>query len=738
MRRGSLLVGTCARLLPPPVPAGAALARAFAALVLACALAACARDAEPVRAVSLVPALARQPAPLGVWTTWRGRELALVPDDTVGLWWLHCPFTDADWEPTQWRDVWSAPRPLPAIGQANLVGKSESLLISGLPAREISAGAALRDPARLVHGDYAAAGERVYLCSPRVALAQPIELVTPLRLWSGDAGESRVGANGVRGSGFSLLSGQAIATELAARGASELVFATTSIALPDPARAPNALHVRLDGASVHATQPSPAEQGLLQWHRVALPAIPARGARLEFELAGDPACVFVLVPELRPQRAVRADRAVARDPDARPDILLLLADTFRADLLTAYGAPSELAPGLERLARDATVFEHCWSASTWTLPAHASLFSGLLPSQHGAVSTTSAMPKEPRMLAEHLRALGYRTAAFTEGAYVSPEFGLSRGFDVFHAATRDVEQTVDAALAFLDTADERPLFVFVHSYRTHSPYHASDAARAALRDVLEIPASEQAVLEEHVERSRAAATPAELAAASAAYGRALAPLYRAGAWDLDRAFDRLIGEWDRRGFGRRGAIAFTSDHGEALGEHAQLGHGISVYDEVLRVPLLLRVRGRAPGRDAAPASLVDLPRTLSAIAGLEPWPGWTGRDLFTATSGAPAIHAFECAPGPDTRMAAIHDLLKLVVAGAEADKLDAQLLAAFDLRADPLELAPLLTASEARCRDAWSHARPPLELLVPAAPAAEAELDAALRHRLQDLGYLGK
>lgn len=701
-------------------------------VVLALSLPSCTRTVETPRAVSLVPALAWRPPPQGTWTHWRDSALALVPDETVGLWWLHCSFGAADWEATQWPDVWSAPRPLPPIGQANLVGKRELLLLGEHAARPVDLDAALREPDKLVHGDYATAGERVYVCAPRAWLAERAELRTPLRLWSGEPGESRVGAGGLRGSGFALLSGQTIATELARRGASELVFATTTIALPDAARKPNALRVTLGAAVVYGAEPSPADSGLLQWHRVALPALGSGGARLAFELAGDPACVFVLVPELR---APRSQAQAQRPRGARPDILLVLADTFRADLLTPYGAQTEYAPGLERLARESVLFERAWSASTWTLPAHASLLSGLLPSQHGAIHSAAAMPKEPRMLAEQLRALGYRTGAFTEGAYVSPEFGFARGFDVFHAAARDVEQTVDAALEFLDTADERPTFVFVHTYRTHTPYHASAEARAALRDVFEIPASEDVVRAEYLARNEGIADPQQLAVE---YGRALEPLYRAGAWDLDRACARLTTEWDRRGFGRGGVLVFTSDHGEALGEHARLGHGSTLYDEVLRVPLLVRAPGLAPRRDAAPASLVDLPRTLIALARGQPWPNWAGRDLFAPMQRPLPVHAFECSATPETRMAAIDGALKLIVHAAQADQPDARLLEAYDLAADPLELASLLPGAETSCRDAWRHARPPVELLVPAAPAAAAELDPALRRRLEDLGYLGR
>ncbi|HZE88688.1 MAG TPA: sulfatase, partial [Verrucomicrobiae bacterium] len=315
---------------------------------------------------------------------------------------------------------------------------------------------------------------------------------------------------------------------------------------------------------------------------------------------------------LRGAIAASFPRALA----GRPNVILVSLDTVRADHVGCYGYARPTTPILDALARESTLFELAVAPAPWTLPSHASMFTSLYPHEHGAAGPSSTLAAERVTIAETLREAGYSTAAFTGGGYLSSKFGLSQGFDVFeNLYDSPTSAIVSRALAWFDGRPaDQPYFLFVHTYEPHTPY--TSATFASLPDAGRVGPS---FAEEDLRELRSGQfrpTPAEQ--------RYIEDLYDGDIHAADAALGPL---WDRlRAAGEldRSLVIVTSDHGEELFERSartSAGHGHSLYEELLRVPLVIRYAKGFPAgmRVATPVSLIDLVPTLAAVTGV-PWP----------------------------------------------------------------------------------------------------------------------
>ncbi len=297
--------------------------------------------------------------------------------------------------------------------------------------------------------------------------------------------------------------------------------------------------------------------------------------------------------------AAIAGCARARGPAAPPSVLLVTIDTLRADRVGAYGDTAAHTPHIDAVAREGLLFEAAVSPVPLTLPAHATLLTGLMPPRHGVRGNGSfALGPGPRTLGEALKRRGLRTAAFVGAFPLARRFGLDRGFDVyddaferapglhFDFAERRADRVVEAALAWL-AAVHGPAFLWVHLYDPHAPYDPPEGFRGV-------------------------------------------DAYRGEIAFADAMLGRLLRAWDARP--GPSVVAVTSDHGEAFGEHGEESHGLFVYDTTLHVPLVLRGPGLPAGRRAGSrVSIADLAATLAALAGAE---AIAGRSLARFSSAA--------------------------------------------------------------------------------------------------------
>ena len=286
------------------------------------------------------------------------------------------------------------------------------------------------------------------------------------------------------------------------------------------------------------------------------------------------------------------------EPEApRPDVLVFLVDTLRADHLSTYGY-ERATPAIDAFARDAVVFERAYSPTTWTRPATASLLAGVMPAQHGAVRLHHRVAERVRFLSQDLQELGYATAAVIGNANVWAKWGFDRGFDQFvelPAQARDAKQAVDAALEILEQRDRAPLFLYVHTIGPHEPYEPpaqfAPEGSGPVIDPIRIDAE----------------TPARtIAATVAAYDGEIA--YH------DAEFGRFVEHLRALDVYDSALIVLLSDHGQEHGEHGGGSHGHTLFEELVRVPLLVKLPGNrhAGRRVGALASLLDVYPTVLA------------------------------------------------------------------------------------------------------------------------------
>jgi len=331
-----------------------------------------------------------------------------------------------------------------------------------------------------------------------------------------------------------------------------------------------------------------------------------------------------------------------RAAPARPDIVLIVWDTCRADRLSAYGYGKETSPWLESFAEDAVLFREAYSPSPWTPPAHGSLFTGLLPKRHGLLQGLGdrIAPGIP-LLAETLRKAGYETVCFTANGFISSVTGLDAGFEKVVPLYRGdsvaradlVVEEIDAWLTARANAPgcpARPLFLFVNFMDLHIPRTPS------LEDALAMAGRPdpghgigRALL---LDPTDAVAHVLGVERLDAETLAGMGPVYDASARFLDGCTGRLADRLRRAGILDGAFFALAGDHGEHLGEQGRISHEMSLYDPVLRIPMVVRWPGRLDGGrvETAQVRLQDLYPTILEAAGI-PVPNRTGTDAKTLT-----------------------------------------------------------------------------------------------------------
>jgi len=338
--------------------------------------------------------------------------------------------------------------------------------------------------------------------------------------------------------------------------------------------------------------------------------------------AGHEAALRLVRPSLRashdPQPRAGA-ASVARTPGRRPDVFIYLVDALRADRLGCYGYRRGTSPHLDAFAREAVLVERTFAHSSWTKASVASLLTGSTPFRHGVEGRNDALPPEVATLAQTLRGAGYHTVMVYANTWVGSPWGLDRGFEDVRRLPlarsdrihREVVSILDAA-----TRDPRPLFLYVHTIDPHDPY---DPPAEQWRRFAAPVTSLRRVSHDDLGRIRAEgeAHPER----QARYAKELSALYDAEVAANDEQFGLFVDELRRRERLDRALVVFTADHGEEFFEHGGLGHGQTLFPEVLRVPLVIRFPGGVNGgARLASARHVDVLPTILEAAG-RPLPG---------------------------------------------------------------------------------------------------------------------
>ncbi len=317
-----------------------------------------------------------------------------------------------------------------------------------------------------------------------------------------------------------------------------------------------------------------------------------------------------------------------------------MVDTLRADHLGAYGYDRPTSPNIDRFATDATLFTEMTAQTSWTRPAVASVFTGLNPQVHGINGRADAIPDSVELLAEIFQEMGWDTAAVITNGNVGKKFGFDRGFEIFNwlrerAQLPEVHQLSDKvneqAFPWLENrSPERPFLLYLHTTDPHGPYTPRSPYREQFAPEVTDPS--QGSNDRIAEMSQGARADDELV-------RSLRNLYDAEIAFNDEAFGALLEKLRALGLYDSTLIILLSDHGEEFGEHAQLAHGKSLFDEQLKVPLVIRFPdGRGVGATVdSIARQIDILPTLLDYVGAQIPPAVQGRSLLPAVaSGEPS------------------------------------------------------------------------------------------------------
>ncbi len=421
-------------------------------------------------------------------------------------------------------------------------------------------------------------------------------------------------------------------------------------------------------------------------------------------------------------------------PPQRPNILLIVIDTLRADSLSCYGHARQTSPFLDHLAAEGVRFDRAYAPCSWTVPSVASMLSSTYVNQHGlgrrfrgeggGVSTWAIIPSDVPCLAQLLSDGGYKTFGLVANMSLAPERGFDRGFGRYGCiGSVNVDRVREALATWLPeiAGAQEPWFFWLHLFDPHGPYDG----RAPWLEEFD-PEWRRAAPMNGMSPPQFAARAKKLPASDVAVAKAC--------YDSEiRAADELIREVFARLPGADDAfVLVTADHGEEFLDHGGTLHGGSLYDEQIRVPFIIRTPDRrsAGTVEAQPVSLVDVLPTLLGAAGLESPPGAAGINVMTK-DGVNVPEGREVFAELRGLRAVIDARWKLIITmgSRDADRL-------FDLSSDPGENLNL-AATEAGLLEARRVLIDGYEEGVRQTPPQGIEIDRRTVEKLRSLGYLG-
>jgi len=317
--------------------------------------------------------------------------------------------------------------------------------------------------------------------------------------------------------------------------------------------------------------------------------------------------------------------ACSKGEDRPLNVLLISIDTLRADRLSCYGYERPTSPSIDGLAARGLLFENSIAHSPWTLPSHAAMLTGRFPHRIGMVSGTSKLPHDVATLASILDENRYLTGAFVNSYYLQDKHGFDRGFLTFEFVG-DVEinrgrEITRKATEWLDRYGKKKFFLFVHYYDVHSSFTPSEEYARLFTKEYDGPADGNTF-----QLLGARTGKVELSEKDIAH---VSDLYDAEIRQLDAQIGRLLEHLASLGLDGRTLVVLSADHGEEFLEHGGLLHGMTFYNEVINVPLLMAGPGVPAGRRVTGiAALADIVPTVLGRLGIAHDGPFDGIDLF--------------------------------------------------------------------------------------------------------------
>jgi arylsulfatase A-like enzyme len=447
-----------------------------------------------------------------------------------------------------------------------------------------------------------------------------------------------------------------------------------------------------------------------------------------------------------------------------PNIVLVVVDTLRADRIGATGNPRGITPFIDSLAARGYVFHNAYAPSSWTNPSVASILTSRYQSQHGIVTFESVLADSEVTLPEVLKTRGYATGFFSANGLIARRMGFSQGYDLYRSimARGKIEPRYlwipersdrinGDALGWVDglakTAPTTPIFLHMHYMEPHNPYAPRAEALDTIADGHERP---------DVQKANGSAFFGHTITLTPEMLTNLRDVYDAEVLSLDIGLRSLFAELGQRHLLDNAVVVITADHGEEFKEHGLIGHDKSLYEEVVRVPLIMLVPGHTERTDIEQVvSLVDIAPTLVDLAGgpiPEPFEGQSLKGtLINDPNRWRVLSWFSGMPGSNgTRGSAYTELIKnaerdarrftphehaIVVGSHKLIVGTAGEHEYYDLAADPGEknATGLSEADRNKLQNAYDLIR--ARTRQRAAPRDTQELDPETRERMRALGY---
>ncbi len=334
--------------------------------------------------------------------------------------------------------------------------------------------------------------------------------------------------------------------------------------------------------------------------------------------------VAVSWTQAQTQTGEQRSRPEAPEPPEKPNVVIFMIDTLRADRLGIYGYDRRpTSPRIDELAREAVVFEQACAPSPWTLPTVVSLMTSTFPCEHGTLNDRHMLSKQLMPLAERMQRLRYTTLGLYSNPFAGPDYGLDRGFNVLQPDRNSGGEKVGRLLG---TYPNKPLFLYIHNIEPHTPHHYAPKHTDGFRD---IPREIRRDIKKNYVGYRSLTRidffenqPLGTTDNTQEQDRRMAALtsrlddynelYDAAVRLADTRVGTVIDELKRRGYWENTLFILLSDHGEEMNEHGGWLHDQSVYEELVHVPLIVRFpRGQYAGRRVqSVVTLVDVLPTI--------------------------------------------------------------------------------------------------------------------------------
>ncbi len=460
------------------------------------------------------------------------------------------------------------------------------------------------------------------------------------------------------------------------------------------------------------------------------------------------------------------DESPSAEASRPPHVVVMLVDTVRADRLSVYGYSKPTTPHLDALAEEAVVFEAAHSAAPWTLPSVVSLMLSSFVGEHGVIRDGHRIAPDARPLAVRLAEAGYRTGSFHRNPYAGELSGLDVGFET--ASLVDEEVDGEQVSRWLHAAEsDRPFFLYLHNTGAHDPYDPpakhlapfGEVDRVTIDRITELCHEYRNLTRENIgallspEIADNSARQAELMRELDELQPVISTLYDGELRWTDALIGSVIESLKKEGIWDETLFIVLSDHGEELGEHAGWQHDQSVYEELVRVPLMVKLPGgtSAGRRIEAPVSLIDVMPTILDATGLPHTESVSGRTLLPWLRDAEE-------PSNDVRVTAMRLNRKKFFAPFKALRgdenivlrqggykaiwnVDIDTFELYDLTADPLERRDLSGEQEIRVEKLKTFAkqwrqRTTIRRELGFDPTNPADLTPEQRRHLERLGYL--